>query len=172
MSEELLQRGLDKNNPTSKMGKWNYYNIGATTIKALKNALIIRNVNYGKLETKKVDALITQKTNVIAVIEFKHPQKFKTKAQKNKAIKQEIEVVKALSSKIIIATDTVDTVWVNALTGKEILDEDGNTLKENFEPTEKIERLIEKINYSINGHPSNQHYTYNEKYKKSKGRIG
>jgi type I restriction-modification system DNA methylase subunit len=150
MSEELLQRGLDKNNPTSKMGKWNYYNIGATTIKALKNAHIIRNVNYGKLETKKVDALITQKTNVIAVIEFKQPKEFKTKAQKNKAIKQEIEVAKALGSKIIIATDTVDTVWVNALTGKEISDEDGNTLKENFEPTEKIERLIEKINYSIN----------------------
>lgn len=150
MSEELLQRGLDKNNPTSKMGKWNYYNIGATTIKALKNAHIIRNVNYGKLETKKVDALITQKTNVIAVIEFKQPKEFKTKDQKNKAIKQEIEVAKALGSKIIIATDTVDTVWVNALTGKEMLDKYGNTLKENFEPTEKIERLIEKINYSIN----------------------
>ncbi len=150
MSEELLQRGLDKDNPTSKMGKWNYYDLGATTIKALKNAHIIRNVNYGKLETKRVDALITQKTNVIAVIEFKQPKEFKTKAQKNKAIKQEIEVAKVLGSKIIIATDTVDTVWVNALTGKEILNEDGNAIREHFEPTEKVEKLIEKINYSIN----------------------
>lgn len=150
MSEELLQRGLDKDNPTSKMGKWNYYNIGATTIKALKNANIIRNVNYGKLETKKVDALITQRTNVIAVVEFKQPKEFKSKTQKNKAIKQEIEVAKVLGSKIIIATDTIDTVWVNALTGKEILGEDGSIIKEKFEPTEKIEKLIEKINYSIN----------------------
>ncbi len=151
MSEELLQRGLDKNNPTSKIGKWDYYNIGATSLKALKGANIIRNINYGKQELKKVDAIIVNRKNVIAIIEFKQPKEFKTKAQKNKAIKQEIEVARKLGSKIIIATDTVNTLWVNALTGKDICDEDGNIIKEPFDASsEKIESLIEKINYSIN----------------------
>jgi type I restriction-modification system DNA methylase subunit len=151
MSEELLQRGLDKNNPTSKIGKWGYYNIGATTLKALKGADIIRNIDYGKLELKKVDALITNGKQVIAVIEFKQPKEFRTKGQREKAINQEIAVAHKLGSKIIIATDTIDTVWVNALTGQEICDEDGNVIKYQFdENDEKIASIIEKINYSIN----------------------
>jgi type I restriction-modification system DNA methylase subunit len=151
MSEELLQRGLDKKTPSSKIGNWDYYNIGATTLKALKGANIIRNIDYGKLETKKVDALIVNRKKVIAVIEFKQPKKFRTKAQKNKAINQEIQVAHKLGAKITIATDTVDTIWVNTLTGEAICDEDGNTIKTLFDPNdEKIVPLIEKINYSIN----------------------
>lgn len=151
MSEELLQRKLDKDNPSSKIGKWDYYNIGATSLKALKGAKIIRNIDYGNQELKKVDALIVNRKNVIAIIEFKQPKEFKTKAQRKKAIEQEIEVARKLGSKIIIATDTVNTVWVNALTGKEICNEDGNIIKEPFDASrEKTESLIEKINYSIN----------------------
>ena len=151
MSEELLQRKLDKDNPSSKIGKWDYYNIGATSLKALKSAKIIRNIDYGKQELKKVDALIVNRKDVIAIIEFKQPKEFKTIAQQKKAIKQEIEVAKQLGSKIIIATDTVNTIWVNALTGEEICNEDGSIIKEPFDASsEKIESLIEKINYSIN----------------------
>ena len=151
MSEELLQRGLDKKTPSSKIGNWDYYNIGATTLKALKGANIIRNIDYGKLEAKKVDALIVNRKKVIAVIEFKQPTEFRTHAQKNKAIKQEIQVAHKLGAKITIATDTVDTIWVNTLTGEAICDEDGNTIKTLFNPNdEKIVSLIEKINYSIN----------------------
>lgn len=150
MSEELLQRGLDKNNPSDKLGKWDYYNIGATTVKALKQADIIRNIDYKKLENKKVDALVVSRKDVIAIIEFKQPKEFKTKAQKNKAIKQEIEVAKGLGAKIIIATDTVDTIWVNALTGEEIQYENETIIKEKFEVNDNIAKLIEKINYSIN----------------------
>lgn len=51
MSEELLQRNLLEN--PEKIGKWNFYNIGATTVKALKEYGIIRNVNYGDEERKK-----------------------------------------------------------------------------------------------------------------------
>jgi type I restriction enzyme M protein len=151
MSEELLQRGLNKNNPTAKIGKWDYYNIGATTLKALKGANIIRNIDYGNLENKKVDALIVNKKDVIAVVEFKQPKEFKTEAQKQKAIKQEIEVAHKLGAKIIIATDTKDTLWVNALTGEKITDENGNAITSQFLITdEKLPTLIEKINYSIN----------------------
>lgn len=151
MSEELIQRGLDKKNPTSKIGRWDYYSIGATTLNALKKANIIRNVDYGSLESKKVDGIIINNKDVIAVIEFKQPKEFKTQAQKNKAIAQEIEVAKILGCKIIIATDTVDTVWVNAFTGMRICDESGSEIKSVFNPSdEHLALLIEKINYSIN----------------------
>ena len=132
MSEELLQRNLIKN--PEKVGKWDFYNIGATTVKALKEYGIIRNINYGKIEKKKVDAIIVQKKNVIAIIEYKKPSQFKTKNQQNKAIKQEIGVAKKLGSKIIIATDTKDTIWVNVLTGKRIKDENGKEIKILFNP--------------------------------------
>lgn len=149
MSEELLQRNLVKN--PEKIGKWDFYNIGATTVKALKEYGIIRNVNYGEVEGKKVDGLIVQKKNVIAVIEYKKPSEFKTRAQQNKAIKQEIEVAQKLGAKIFIATDTQETVWVNALTENRIKDWDGNEIKESFDPkAEKMAELIQKINDSIN----------------------
>lgn len=151
MSEELLQRGLNKNNPTVKIGRWDYYDIGATTLKALKGANIIRNIDYGNLENKKVDALIVNKKDVIAIVEFKQPKEFKTDAQKQKAINQEIDVAHKLGAKIVIATDTKDTLWVNALTGEKITDESGNVLTSQFSITdERLPALIEKINYSIN----------------------
>lgn len=151
MSEELLQRGLDRKNPTSKIGKWDYFSIGATTLKALKEANIIRNVDYGSLELKKVDGIIINNKDVIAVIEFKQPKEFKTQAQKNKAIAQEIEVAKILGCKIIIATDTIDTIWVNAFTGERICNESGVEIISAFNPSdEHLASLIEKINYSIN----------------------
>jgi len=149
MSEELLQRDLLKN--PEKIGKWDFYNIGATSVKALKEFGIIRNVNYGAEEKKKVDGLIVQKKNVIAVIEYKKPSEFKTVAQKNKAIKQELEVARKLDAHIIIATDTKDAVWVNVLTGNKIKDENGKEVKTNFDlKDEKLTELIEKIVFSIN----------------------
>lgn len=149
MSEELLQRDLLKN--PDKIGKWDFYSIGATTIKALKEHNIIRNVDYGDVEKKKVDGIIVLRKNVIAIIEYKKPSEFNTKAKQDKAIKQEIEVAKKLDCKLIIATDTKETVWVNALTGKRIKDESNHELKVNFNPKdEKIVALIEKVNYSIN----------------------
>jgi len=149
MSEELLQRDLI-NNP-EKIGKWNFYNIGSTTVKALKGYGIIRNIDYGKFENKKIDALIVLKKQVIAVIEYKNTNQFKTKEQKDSAIKQEIEVAEKLGSKIIIATDTKESIWVNTKTGNRIKDENGKEIKVLFDPKdEKIVQLIEKINYSIN----------------------
>ncbi len=149
MSEELLQRDLIKN--PEKIGKWDFYNIGATSIKALKEYGIIRNIDYGEIEKKKVDAIIVQKKNVIAIVEYKTSSQFKTKVQKDKAIRQEIKVAKKLGAKIIIATDTKETIWVNALTGKRIKEENGKEIQTLFDPkNNKIARFIEKINYSIN----------------------
>ncbi|MDR0303934.1 MAG: SAM-dependent methyltransferase, partial [Chitinispirillales bacterium] len=148
MSEELLQRDL-KNPP--KFGRWDFYNIGATSIKSLKENNIIRNIDYGDVEKKKVDALLVQKKNVIAVIEYKKPSEFKTVEQKNKAIKQELEVARKLKAHIFIATDTKETVWINVLTGNRIKDESDKELKVNFDTkNEKLPDLIEKIIASIN----------------------
>lgn len=114
MSEEFFKRDLI-NNP-EKIGKWDFYNIGATSVKNLKQFGIIRDVDYGKEEIKKVDGIIVEKKNVIAVVEYKKPSEFQTNAQKDKAIKQELEVAKKLGASIIVATDTKKTVWVNVFT--------------------------------------------------------
>ena len=55
MSEELIQRDLIKN--PEKMGLWNYYNIGSTTLKDLKASKIIPNKDYSFLESKKPDVI-------------------------------------------------------------------------------------------------------------------
>jgi len=149
MSEELIQKDLIKN--PAKIGKWDFYNIGATTIKQLKENGIIRNVDYGKEEKKKIDALIVQKKNVIAVIEYKKPSDFNTKAKKQKAIKQELTVAQKLKANILIATDSRESIWINVATGNEIKDENGKSLKYNFDfNDERLPELIEKIINSIN----------------------
>ncbi|WP_341757393.1 hypothetical protein [Candidatus Tisiphia endosymbiont of Ditula angustiorana] len=118
MSEELLQRDLIKN--PQKIGTWNFYNIGATTISALIKADIIRSIDYGDVSNKRVDAIITKQKEVIAIVEFKLPKNFNTKDKKNNAILQEIEVAKKLKTKLIIATDTLETVWINVATGNNV----------------------------------------------------
>jgi type I restriction-modification system DNA methylase subunit len=103
------------------------------------------------VEKKKVDAIIVLRKNVIAIIEYKKPSEFNTKEKQDKAINQEIEVARKLDCKLIIATDTTETIWVNALTSKRIKDENNKELNINFDPKEeKMVALIEKINYSIN----------------------
>ena len=97
MSEELIQRNLVE--APEKMGDWNFYNIGATTLKALKNAKIIPNRDYAEFEGKKPDALIVKKPLVIAAIEYKTPQELRTKTQIAKAIAQE------LGTRVYIVTD-------------------------------------------------------------------
>jgi type I restriction enzyme M protein len=154
MSEELLQKGLIKN--SEKIGKWDFYNIGATTLNALKRHKKIRDIDYGILEKKKPDALIIKQKQVIAVIEYKTPKKFKTEAQKKKAIKQEIKVAQKLGAKIFIATDTKEAVWINVLTGNRIGDENGKEIKTLFDPKdEKIAEFIKKIYDSINEQTDN-----------------
>lgn len=56
MSEELLQRNLIKN--PEKIGSWDFYNIGSTSINALKESNIIRSIDYGDIARKKVDGII------------------------------------------------------------------------------------------------------------------
>lgn len=80
MREESLQRDLIKN--PEKIGTWNFYNIGATTINALKEADIIRSIDYGDVSRKKVDAIITRQKEVIAIININHPNNLIQKIKK------------------------------------------------------------------------------------------
>ncbi|WP_286335532.1 hypothetical protein [Bacteroides caecimuris] len=149
MSEELIQRNLVE--APEKMGDWNFYNIGATTLKALKNAKIIPNRDYAEFEGKKPDALIVKKPLVIAAIEYKTPQELRTKTQIAKAIVQELGTARALQARVYIITDGKKSFWVNPSTGNEILQEDGSKVTLNFDKnnTECI-ALISKIRSSIN----------------------
>jgi len=150
MSEELLQRDLIKN--PEKIGSWNFYNIGSTSINDLKKAEIIRNIDYCKdIARKKVDGIITKQKEVIAIVEYKIPKQFNTKGKRNEAILQEIKVAKALETKLIIATDTLEeTIWVNVATGNSIQDKNGNDFKYNFDPkNENLQKIITDIIQSI-----------------------
>lgn len=144
MSEEILQRGLNKD--VEKIGTWDFYNIGATTLKALKKYKIILNQDYGKLENRKPDGLIVSGQKVLGVVENKNILAFKTQKDKNKAIQQGLEVAKVLGAKLVIATDSKETVWVNALNGQDILDEKDRQIKTNFDlKNPEIPKLIERI---------------------------
>lgn len=148
VSEELIQRNLIDS--PEKMGDWNFYNIGATTLKALKSAKIIPNHDYDDYETKKPDALIVKKPIVIAAIEYKTPQQLRTPKQIEKAIAQELGTARALNAKIYIITDGKKSFWINPKTGNEIIQEDGNKITLNFDKssTDCI-NLINKITASI-----------------------
>lgn len=149
MSEELIQRNLVE--APEKMGDWNFYNIGATTLKALKGAKIIPDRDYDEYEKKKPDALIVKKPLVIAAIEYKQPKELRTDKQVAAAIAQELGTAQALQAKIYIVTDGKNSYWINPASGNEILQEDGSKITLNFDKksTECI-TLINKIRASIN----------------------
>lgn len=149
MSEELIQRNLIE--APEKMGDWNFYNIGSTTLKALKGAKIIPDRDYDEFEKKKPDALIVKKPLVIAAIEYKLPKELRTDKQIAAAIAQELGTAQALQAKVYIVTDGKKSYWINPVTGHEILQEDGSRITLNFDKksTDCI-TLINKIRASIN----------------------
>ena len=136
MSEELIQRNLIE--APEKMGDWNFYNIGATTLKALKGAKIIPDKDYEAYEGKKPDALIVKKPIIIAAIEYKTPQELRTEKQIAKAIAQEIGTAQILQAKVYIVTDGKKTFWINPATGQEILQEDGSRITLNFDKSSNV----------------------------------
>lgn len=148
MSEELIQRNLI--DAPEKMGDWNFYNIGATTLKSLKGAKIIPDRDYDVYESKKPDAIIVKKPLVIAAIEYKKPSQLRTKKQVEKAISQELGTAQVLRAKVYIITDGKKSIWINPETGHEILQENGSKITLNFDKTSaECIVLINKIRGSI-----------------------
>jgi len=148
MSEELIQRNYVT--APDSMGPWDYYNIGATTLKALKAAKIIPNRNYATFEAKKPDALIVKKPLIVAAVEYKQPSELRTKKQIQAAINQELGTAQALGAKIYIVTDGKKTFWINPLTGNSVLNENGQPVATVFnQHSEECIKLISKILTSI-----------------------
>lgn len=151
MSEELIQRDLLTS--PEKIGEWDFYNIGSTTINSLKKHNIIPQKIYNsKYTRKKPDGLITKNQKVIALIENKLPGELNTKKKQEKAIKQEFEVAQALNANLLIVTDKLNlTFWINPYTGDKILDENGKEIQLTFDKNDKaVIETIKKVVKSIN----------------------
>jgi len=149
MSEELLQRDLITN--PQIIGKWNFYNIGSTSISSLKKANIINRIGYEGIEKRKPDGLLVFNKNIFCVIENKSPSELASQKKINVAISQALDVSMVVKAKLAIITDTITTIWVNGLTGELLLDEDENPIVKNFNPSDpEIPKLLYKIESSIN----------------------
>ena len=148
MSEQTNQNDLYTYN-VHILDKYECLSLGSTTI---NNLVDEKKINAKKIRSnkndnlKKPDVLIVDRTkNIIVYQEHKLPSEFNTDAKKEAAIKQEIDVAKKLGAKIFIATDTEDFIWINPLTGENILDENGNTIKIQLKPKEQDNKKIVKI---------------------------
>lgn len=116
MSEELVQRNLTKHG--LKVVNYEYYNIGNTTLNELKKHNIIPKKDYTSYGAHKPDALLVDRTNpntplVIAVIEHKKGDKFKSKQDRLKSVQQCNNLAQELKAKIGVATDGTDFIWFN-----------------------------------------------------------
>lgn len=148
MSEELLQRDLLRN--PEKIGKWDFYNIGSTSIKSLQQHGILPNIDYKQFSRRKPDAILVRNQRVFAVIENKSPTEFNTTKKQVKAIQQGLEVAQKINAKLLIVTDTTQTIWINVYNEEKILDENGDEIKHVFSPKEEeIIDLLKKIDECI-----------------------
>lgn len=116
MSEELSQNGLEKHG--LKIGIYEYYSIGATTLNDLIKFNIIPDKDYGKYNRRKPDGLLVDRRNksqieVIAVIEYKKGGKFRTVSDKKSATEQCNDLSQVLGAKMGIVTDNSDFIWIN-----------------------------------------------------------
>lgn len=150
MAEQLNKN--DYLNHPDKIGSLNYYSLGETTIKQLQTNSIINSKTKSYL-AKKPDAIITDdRKNVIVYIENKDIGELDTSEKVCSAIKQEIDVAKAVKAPIFIVTDTVKTYWINTISQEFILDEEGNELNIVFKPNENkksLEKLLHRITSSV-----------------------
>ena len=147
MSEELLQT------IPQQIGKYTYYRLGNTTLIQLRNNGIIPQRHYADLERKKPDGLVAYHGSIKAVVEYKQPKELSSDKAIERAIKQEIEVAKALCN-IMIVTDASKSFWVNAITGERIQDTHGEELRAVFHPfavknTVMLEYLLDEVSASV-----------------------
>ena len=155
MSEQTIQNDLFCNNVTI-LDKYECLSLGATTIGDLiagKRIVCNKVKTAVKHKGKKPDVLIVDNSRkVVAYIECKKPDEFNTDKKIKAAINQEIGVAKELGVKIFVATDGAKFVWVNALTGNKILDENGSCIVTPIQP--KVEerraaKLIERLSIDL-----------------------
>ena len=114
MSEELLQTvGIP-------IGRHTYYKIGSTTLRQLSRKGIIKCPIPNEIKSNRPDGLILLDDGTVkAYVEYKTPIELNTQAKIQKAIDQEIEAARNVSS-ILIVSDGSQTFWINPHTGKHV----------------------------------------------------
>ena len=152
MSEQTIQDEL-YSTPVSILDKYTCLSLGATTVNDLIRSGKLTGVRVSKNLGKKPDVLVVDKNKqAIIFIEFKKPSEFDSNAKITKAIKQEIDVAKELKAKIYVVSDGDSFIWINPLTGKRILDENGKEVKRRISPKDeqkKLAQFIERVVFSI-----------------------
>lgn len=115
MSEELNAKGMITSG--QKIGDFEYYCIGSTTLNQLAKAGVIPKKDYKKYATRKPDRLLIKRQGktpkVIAVIEDKDRGKFVSSSERTQATQQCNDLCQELDAVIGIATDGETFVWVN-----------------------------------------------------------
>lgn len=111
VSEELSLGGYD----FQIWENYHFIKIGATTVRQLKQARILPDVDYGKLSSLKPDCLIMEgKNRVIALVECKRNGVIKDKEKALDLISKYYQLAEKLGCKIICATDNISTYWISA----------------------------------------------------------
>jgi type I restriction enzyme M protein len=116
MSEELIQKGLTDGG--IKVGIYEYYPIGSTTLNQLKKYQIIPKKDYKKYGTRRPDTLLVDRRNkndvkVTVVIEHKDLGKFVSDEDKKGTVEQCNDICQILNAEVGIATDLSSFVWFN-----------------------------------------------------------
>lgn len=156
MSEELIQRGLTEHG--LRFGPdYEFYNIGNTTIRSLRDYRVVPNRPYSGKLTKKPDGLLVDRRKlseiqVLCVVENKAPNEFDTPEKRRVAVEQCVnDYCKPLGARFGVITDGTETIWVNPqLPGagySTILREDGYPLHLPFGWTDaqQIEQTLEIV---------------------------
>lgn len=123
MSEELIQKGYTEHG--IKIGNYEYYDLGDTTLEQLKIYKIVPNKDYGNYKSKRPDGLLVDRQNkkqpkVIVCVEYKQPSEFRTDKQKKQAIQQCNTYTQIIDSKIGVITDGEVTFWINPKQDNEV----------------------------------------------------
>ncbi len=116
MSEELRKLGFLKHG--RKVGPYQYYRIGDTTVNQLRQAKVIPDRPYTGYVSRQPDGLLVDRRDpanpkVIAVIEDKDLGKFTSDGDRRKALQQCNDLCQVLGAEIGIATDQSEWLWIN-----------------------------------------------------------
>ena len=127
MSEDLTQTTPEK------LGKYEYYRLGSTTLKALKKHKFYRGPLKKEDELRKPDGIIYYPgVGIKAVIEVKQPSEL-TRGTLPRWVKKYSPIAAAVCN-VLIITDGNKSYWYNPHTESPIITTDGTKLREVFNP--------------------------------------
>lgn len=152
MAEQINKN--DYINHPDRIGGFNYYSLGETTIKQLQQNNLISSKTR-KFQNKKPDAIVTDdEKDIVVYIENKDIGKLSTADDIQSAIDQEIDVAKAVNAPIFVVTDTVEFTKLPGGTIERVkisipIKEDGSFDLEAQQEIANKYRKIQQINSSI-----------------------